>query len=233
VQALHLARNRSAFQRRLIDQPLMECVLADLALESEAATVLALRVAAAFDEAVREPAARPFARIATAIAKYWICKRAPGHVGEALECHGGNGYIEECMMPRLYREAPVNSIWEGSGNVICLDVLRALQREPESADALLAELRQARGAERRYARLIERLERALASREEGEARARRLVEDAALALQASLFLRHGPEALAAAFCAARLGEERGLAYGALPAGSDCRALIERALPVER
>src|SRR5208282_6070612 len=232
VQALHHCSYRTAFQRRLIDQALMQNVLADLALECEAATALAFRVARAFDDAGREPKARGFARIATAIAKYWICKRAPVHIGEALECHGGNGYVEECMMPRLYREAPVNGIWEGSGNVICLDVLRA----PESVAALLAELHAARGADRRYERFVERLKGQLAERGGLEARARRLVEDAAIALQASLLLRHAPPAIADAFCASRLddvpGGAHGLAFGTLPAGLDCRAIIERAMPVE-
>ena len=232
VQALHHCSHRTAFQRRLIDQPLMQNLLADLALESEAATALAMRVAAAFDEAGREPRRHPFARIATAIAKYWICKRAPALIGEALECHGGNGYVEECMMPRLYREAPVNSVWEGSGNVICLDVLRALRREPESAEALFAELNTARGGDRRYDRFVARLETALAEREGLETRARRLVEDAARALQASLLLRHAPAALADAFCAARLDDDPGLAYGTLPAGLDYAAIIARAMPVE-
>jgi len=237
VQALHHCSYRTAFQRRLIDQALMQNVLADLALESEAATALAFRVARAFDDAGREPKARGFARVATAIAKYWICKRAPVLVGEALECHGGNGYVEECMMPRLYREAPVNGIWEGSGNVICLDVLRALEREPESTDALLAELNAARGADRRYERFVERLERRLAERGGLEGRMRRLVEDTALALQASLLLRHAPPAIADAFCASRLddapGGGHGLAFGTLPAGLDFRVIIERAMPVER
>ncbi len=233
VQALHHASHRTAFQRLLIDQALMQNVLADLALESEAATALALRVARAFDEAVREPARRSFARIATAIAKYWICKRAPALVGEALECLGGSGYVEECMMPRLYREAPLNGIWEGSGNVICLDVLRALEREPDSREALMAELAAARGADRRYDALLGRIDAELAARGGWETRARRLVEDLALALQAALLLKSAPPAVADAFCASRLEGAHGLAFGTLPAGVDFTTIIERALPVER
>jgi putative acyl-CoA dehydrogenase len=232
VQALHHAAHRSAFQRRLVDQPLMRNVLADLALESEAATALALRVARAFDEATRDAAARPFARIATAIAKYWICKRAPAAVGEALECLGGSGYVEESMMPRLYREAPVNSIWEGSGNVICLDVLRALSREPDSVTALVAELEGARGADRRYDRFVDRLVAEFAERGDLEIRARRLIEDTALALQASLFLKTGRHASSDAFIASRLDGAHGLAFGTLPAGLDFAAIVERAQPTE-
>src|SRR5579875_2578896 len=167
VQALHHAGHRSAFQKRLIDQPLMRNLLADLALESAAATALALRLARAFDEGAQDRGQRAFARIATAVAKYWICKRAPMAVGEALECLGGNGYVEESMMPRLYREAPVNSIWEGSGNVICLDVLRAVAREPESIAALIAELDEARGVDRRYDRCFDGFKARLADRGAG------------------------------------------------------------------
>jgi len=230
VQALHHASHRTAFQRRLIDQPLMRNVLADMALESEAATALAFRVARAFDEAQHNDAARGFARVATAVAKYWICKRAPALIGEALECHGGAGYVEESVMPRLYREAPVNSIWEGSGNVICLDVLRALQREPECIEALLAELAAARGADQHYDRFADRLRAEIADRDGLELRARRLVEELALALQASLLVRHGPPALADAFCASRLAGGRALALGTLPAGLDLDAIIGRARP---
>jgi putative acyl-CoA dehydrogenase len=231
VQALHHCSHRSAFQRRLIDQPLMRNVLADMALESEAATALALRLARAFDEGGEDEGARCFARIATAIAKYWTCKRAPALVGEALECHGGNGYVEESPLPRLYREAPVNSIWEGSGNVICLDVLRAIEREPGSLEALLAELDAARGQDHRYALCLDRLKDELARREAAESRARRLVEAMALLLQASLLLRHAPPPLADAFCTARLQGDAGLAFGTLPPGADLAAIIERARPL--
>ena len=231
AQALHHAAHRSAFQKRLVEQPLMQNVLADMAIESEAATALAFRVARAFDESAGDERAHRFARIATAVAKYWICKRAPVLVGEALECLGGNGYVEESMMPRLYREAPVNSIWEGSGNVICLDVLRAIEREPDALDAVFAELDTARGRDQRYDWWIDQLKVELAERSGFDARARRLVEATALALQASLLLRHGPSAMAYAFCASRLAGGHGLAFGTLPQGVEFDPIIERARPV--
>lgn len=231
AQAAHHAAHRSAFGRRLSEQPLMQNVLADLALESEAATALALRLARAYDEAEADPAARAFARIATAVAKYWVCKRAPQMIYEAMECLGGNGYVEESVLPRLYREAPVNAIWEGSGNVICLDVLRAMVREPESVPALLTEIRAARGADRRLDVASARLEAELADPGEAEHRARRIVERMALALSASLLVRHAPPALADAFCASRLGEEGpGLAFGTLPPGVQAAAIVARATP---
>ncbi|HYB11308.1 MAG TPA: isovaleryl-CoA dehydrogenase [Alphaproteobacteria bacterium] len=232
VQALHHASHRSAFQRRLVDHALMRNVLADLTLESEAATALAFRVARAFGEGQDDEHARRFARIATAIAKYWICKRAPALVGEALECHGGNGYVEESVMPRLYREAPVNGIWEGSGNVICLDVLRTLEREPESVELLLAELSASRGLDARYDRFLDRLGVEIENRDERETRARRLIEALALALEAAILLRNDPANVANAFCASRLDGDRGLAFGTLPTGFDAIALIERAMPSE-
>jgi len=227
TQALHHARHRDAFGRRLWEQPLMRNVLADLALEAEAATALALRLGRAFDEAPGDPGERAFARIATAVAKYWVCKRAPHMIYEAMECLGGGGYVEESILPRLYREAPVNAIWEGSGNVIALDVLRAMAREPEALDALLGELRLAGGADRRFDAWLARLEAELADRDGAEGRARRLVECLALALQASLLLRGAPAAVADAFCAGRLGEG-GLAFGTLPPGADLHAILERA-----
>jgi putative acyl-CoA dehydrogenase len=230
AQALHHAAHRSAFGRRLAEQPLMQNVLADLALESEAATGLALRLARAFDAAAQDPRERAFARIATAVAKYWVCKRAPHAIYEAMECLGGNGYVEESVLPRLYREAPVNAIWEGSGNVICLDVLRALVREPETLPALLDELRLARGADRRLDAAVVALERELADPADAEARARRLVERMALALQASLLARTAPAPVSDAFCASRLGDEGHLTFGTLPAGVSCREIVERATP---
>src|SRR5437762_216549 len=166
----------------------MRAVLADLAIESEAATILMMRLARAYDRRSAEEAG--FRRIATAVAKYWVCKRTPVHVAEALECLGGNGYVEESILPRIYREAPLNSIWEGSGNVICLDVLRALHREPEARDALLEELRAARGADRRLDAVCAACEEQLTAPE--EASARRLVESLALALQGALLVRHAP-----------------------------------------
>ena len=217
AQAIHHAHYRTAFQRKLIDQPLMQNVLADLALEAEAALVLTLRLARSYDET--DAAAQLFRRVVTPAAKFWICKRAPSLALEAMEVLGGNGYVEECVMPRIYRELPVNSIWEGSGNVVCLDVLRAIGRDPQSAEVVLDEIRNAATADRRLAAftsmLAVRLEKpALAD----EAQARALNRDLALALQGALLVRYGPPALADAFCAARLGEERGGAFGVLPRG---------------
>ena len=168
VQAIHHASHRRAFGKLLIDQPVMQNVLADLAVESEAATALMARLARAYDRAATDEQERHFARIATAVGKFWVCKRAPAHVVEALECLGGNGYVEESIMPRLYREAPLNSIWEGSGNVMCLDVLRAIQREPQSLEALRGELASAKGTDSNYDRLLARLERELTLSEEIE-----------------------------------------------------------------
>ena len=229
AQAIHHAHYRTAFQRKLIDQPLMQNVLADLALEAEAALVLTLRLARSYDET--DAAAQLFRRVVMPAAKFWICKRAPSLALEAMEVLGGNGYVEECVMPRIYRESPVNSIWEGSGNVVCLDVLRAIGRDPQSAEVVLDEIRNAATADRRLAAftstLAVRLEKpALAD----EAQARALNRDLALALQGALLVRFGPPALADAFCAARLGEERGGAFGVLPRGVDTNAIIERATP---
>jgi putative acyl-CoA dehydrogenase len=230
LEAIHHARHRSAFGARLVDQPAMQNVLADLAIESEAATVAAFRVARSYDE----PEAAPFRRFATAVMKYWVCKRAAGHAAEALECLGGNGFVEESGMPLLYRDAPLNSIWEGSGNVAALDVLRALVKEPEGLPAFMAECQLAAGADARFdahlADMRGRAEAVFAS-EEPQFGARRLVEDLALSLQASLLIRHAPPAVADAFCAARLGGEAGRVYGTLPSSVDATAIIERAYPV--
>ncbi len=233
-RALHHARHREAFGQRLADHALMKNVLADLALESEAATALMLRLARGFDEAPDDESARAFARIATAVGKFWVCKRAPGVIYEAMECLGGNGYVEDSDLPRLYREAPVNAIWEGSGNVICLDVLRAMVREPESLVAFRAELRLARGGDARLDAALDALDVELGRREDAELRARGLVERMALALQAALLVRHAPSAVADAFCASRLAAEggRGLVLGTLPAAVDCDALLDRACPRE-
>ncbi|KFN50454.1 isovaleryl-CoA dehydrogenase [Arenimonas composti] len=227
VMALHHARHRSAFGRPLIAQPLMRAVLADLALESEAATALALRVAAAVDATPRDPAEAAFARLATALGKYHVCKRAPGFVNEAQECLGGIGYVEETGMPRLYRQAPLNSIWEGSGNIQCLDVLRALAREPACADAFFGELSRVRGGDERLDAEAEALRRELVASAGDEAGARRLVERLALALQAATLLR-ADAAVGSAFCAARLGPARGLAYGATPEPLPVDHLLDRA-----
>jgi putative acyl-CoA dehydrogenase len=231
AQATHHAAHRRAFGKRLVEQPLMQNVLADLALESEAATALTLRVARAVDEAPRDAAAAGFARIGTALGKYWICKRAPALVNEAQECLGGLGYVEESILPRLYREAPLNSIWEGSGNIQCLDVLRALARDAGTADAFFTELEAARGEHPALDAEVARLRRELGQPEAMETRARFLVERMALALQASLLLRSSSRATADAFCSSRLGGAHGLALGTLPAHAPLAELIERARPL--
>jgi putative acyl-CoA dehydrogenase len=232
AHAVHHARHRSAFGKRLAGHALMRNVLADLAIEAEAALVLAMRVARAVDAAPRDPFEAAFARLATAVGKYWTCRRAPGFVNEAQECLGGAGYVEESILPRLYRQAPLNSIWEGSGNIQCLDALRALQREPDAATAFFAELEAAAGLhaalDAEAARLRHHLED-LERGEQAEAGARRLAERMALALQASLLLRAASPA-AEAFCRSRLGGEHGLAMGTLPAGIDLAGLVDRALP---
>ena len=231
VQAAHHATHRSAFGGRLVDKPLMRNVLADLQVESEAATTLMLRLAGAVDRASRGDAdEQPFKRLAVAVGKYWVCKRQPSVVVEALECLGGNGYVEESGMPRLYREAPLNSIWEGSGNVQALDVLRAMTREPASVDAFFAELDRARGADPRLDDAVLGLKAGLADLDDVESRARRLVERMALALQGSLLVRHAPAAVADAFCASRLAGDWGHAFGTLPKGVDTGAVLARALP---
>jgi putative acyl-CoA dehydrogenase len=255
--AIHHARHRRAFGRLLIEQPLMTNVLADLAIESEAATVAAMRLARAYDASDASIASAAsaagggagrlagngdlaFRRLATAVLKYWICKRATAVAAEALECLGGNGYVEEWGLARIYRESPLNSIWEGSGNVQCLDVLRAIGRSPESLAALLAEIELARGADRRLDAWLDRLGRELAPAGAAgtagaagfaavEPQARRLVEALAVALEASLLVRHAPAAVAGAFCASRLGD-RGLAFGTLPSGLDLAAIVARHAP---
>ena len=224
------AAHRSAFGKRLADQPLMVNVLADLAIESEAATAVALRLARAYDEAPDDPNADAFKRLATAIAKYHVCKRAPGHAFEALECLGGNGYVEASGMPRLYREAPLASIWEGSGNVMALDVLRALARSPEALDAFFAEVDEASGADPRFDAFTAATRAELSDAEAIEPRARRVVERMALCLQGSLLVRHAPATVADAFCAARLAGDAGLSYGTLPAGVDAAAIVARHTP---
>jgi putative acyl-CoA dehydrogenase len=230
TQATHHAAYRVAFGKRLVEQPLMQNVLADLAIESEAATAAMLRLARAYDAGPADDAERLFARIATAVVKYWVCKRTPPLVAEALECLGGNGYVEESMLPRLYREAPLNSIWEGSGNVICLDVLRAMTRGPETVDAFFAEVDRARGADRRLDAHAAAMRAALADPAGLEGRARGLVEGLALALTGSLLVRDGDPAVAEAFCASRLAGGHGLAFGTLPRGVDCERIIARARP---
>jgi putative acyl-CoA dehydrogenase len=219
------AAHRSAFGKLLIDQPLMQNVLADLCVESEAATVMAMRLARAYDEHDT-----PIQRLATAVSKYWVCKRFPGLACEAMECLGGNGYVEESGMPRIYREAPLNSIWEGSGNVNALDVLRALSKSPEVLDAFFAEVETATGADARLDAFVTGVRGEFADLDAVETRARRIVERMALAFQGSLLVRHAPPAVADAFCASRLSGEAGFNYGTLPAGIDMRAIIDRHLP---
>jgi putative acyl-CoA dehydrogenase len=239
LEAIHHARHRSAFGALLVDQPAMRNVLADLAIESEAATATAMRVARSYDE----PGEASFRRFATAVMKYWVSKRAAGHAAEALECLGGNGFVEESGLPLLYRDAPLNSIWEGSGNVAALDVLRAIVKEPDGLPAFLAECELAAGGDRRLdehlARTRERLQSLFEGRPgdspeqrlyESQFGARALVEDLAVALEASLLVRHSPPAVADAFCAARLGGRGGRVYGTLPGGVDAGSIIDRALP---
>jgi putative acyl-CoA dehydrogenase len=224
AQATHHAAHRKAFGKLLSEQPLMVNVLADLAIESEATTVLMMRLARAFDG---EPALR---RIALAVSKYWCCKRAIAVVAEALECHGGNGYVEESILPRLYREAPLNSIWEGSGNVNALDVLRAVAREPQSVEAFFAELNTTRGESRRLDQIVQTLEHELHDPSEAEARARRVVEAMAIALECSLLLRHGDPKVAEVFCQARLGGA-GHQFGTLPPSAHLSGIVARHSPL--
>jgi putative acyl-CoA dehydrogenase len=229
AQAVHHAEHRRAFGDYLIDKPVMTGVLADLAVEAEAAAALALRLAAAVDAAEQ-----PLLRLLLPAAKYWVCKRAPAVAGEALECLGGNGYVEESGLPRLYREAPLNSIWEGSGNVNALDLLRAVARQPDGVEAVSAELAAARGADRRLDRAIGEvgalLAAAAADPAAAEPRARLLAERLAVTAQAALAVRFAPPSVADAFAATRLGRGGGLAFGALGDGLDVRALVARAAP---
>jgi putative acyl-CoA dehydrogenase len=232
AQALHHTANRAAFGNELIDQPLMRNVLADLCIESEAATISALRLARAYDAAIGgDEEAQRLKRVANAVLKYWITKRAPAHAVECLECFGGNGYVEESGMPRLFRESPLNSIWEGSGNVQCLDVLRAMVKSPASLEAFFAEVDEGGGAEPRLASFAAKLREELPGDVETiQVRARRVVEHMALALQASLLVRYGDPATADAFCASRLSGDWGQAFGTLPAGADFGRIIERHRP---
>jgi putative acyl-CoA dehydrogenase len=228
AQALHHTAHRSAFGAELIDQPLMQNVLADLCVESEAATVAAMRLARAYDQPSE---AAGFKRIATAVLKYWMCKRAAPHAVECLECLGGNGYVEESGMPRLFRESPLGSIWEGSGNVQCLDVLRAMVKSPQSVEAFFAEVDEAAGAEPRLDSYVAALREEIPGDVETiQHRARSVVERMALALQGSLLVRHGDSAVADAFCASRLSGDWGYAFGTLPAGTEFGRIIERHRP---
>ena len=228
--ATHHARGRSAFGRKLIDQPLMRNVLADLSLESEAATASMMRLARAYDEAAAgDENAALLQRLATPVLKYWICKRAPWHAVEALECFGGNGYVEDFPMARMFRESPLMSIWEGSGNVQCLDALRAMVKSPASFEAFFTEVGEGSGADPRLNSFVANLQVSIARDPETlEVRARQVVESMALAFQASLLVRHGDPAVADAFCASRLAGDWGGAFGTLPAGTDFEAILGRA-----
>jgi putative acyl-CoA dehydrogenase len=233
VQALNHTAHRSAFGAELIEQPLMRNVLADLCVESEAATVSALRLARAYDGvAAGDKEAFEFRRLANAVLKYWLCKRAPSHAVECLECLGGNGFVEESGMPRLYREAPLGSIWEGSGNVQCLDVLRAMVKNPNSVEAFFAEVLEAAGAEPKLDSYVSSLRDEIPGDIDTiQSRARRIVERMAISLQASLLVRYGDPAVADAFCASRLSGDWGQAFGTLPAGTDFGRIIDRHRPV--
>jgi len=229
AQAVHHATHRSAFGKALIDQPAMANVLADLAIDSEAATTVVLRIAGAVDRAARgDEAEKAFRRVALSVTKYWLCKRLASHTVEALECLGGNGYVEDSGMPRLYREAPLISIWEGSGNVAALDTLRAMAKEPEAIEAFFAELDRAAGTDARYDDALALLRKEFTDLDQLPFRARRLTERMALLLQGSLLLRDGNPAVADAFVRSRLAGDWGVAYGTLPAGVDTTTILERA-----
>jgi putative acyl-CoA dehydrogenase len=229
AQAANHCAHRSAFGKTLTDQPLMQTVLADLILESEAALVLTMRMGRSLDQMETDEHEAALARIVTAIGKFWICKRAPAQIYEAMECMGGAGYVEESILPRLYREAPVNSIWEGSGNVQCLDVLRAIGRESTTLDVLLATIERGLGNDPDLDRGIEQLKSAFAQRDDIEARARQIVEQCALLLQAVLLVETGNQSVADAFIAARLRRRSGI-YG-IPLGRQTtKSLIQRAMP---
>jgi putative acyl-CoA dehydrogenase len=231
AQATWHAHHRSAFGGVLDDKPLMANVLADLAVESEAATVAALRLARAFDGGEgAEEHEQLVRRLLTPVVKYWTCKRAPQHAAEALECLGGAGYVEESDLPRLFRQSPINGVWEGSGNVICLDVLRALARAPEALDAYWDEVDAAAGADARLDAAVAALRKELGDLDAVEARARRLVEQLALVFQGALLVQHAPAAVADAFAASRLAGDAGRAFGTLPPGLDLRSIVDRARP---
>ena len=230
AQITYYCTRREAFGKDLSNQPLMQNVLADLTIEQEAALVLTMRIARALDHRDEE-AENLLVRIGTSVGKYWICKRTPGHAYEAMECIGGSGVMEERIMPRLFRESPVNAIWEGSGNIQCLDMLRAMNREAGSLDAFLAEVERGRGGDRRLDHFIDSLSGDFRDTETVEYRARRVIEKMALALQGSLLVQFADNAVADGFCASRLTDgNSGWLYGSLPVGVDCKAIIGRALP---
>src|SRR5690349_1389356 len=230
TRAIHHAQHRKAFGEYLIDQPLMRNVLADLAVEAEAATIVAMRMAGATETAVRgDDRETLLRRIGLAASKYWVCKRATPHAAEAMECLGGNGYVEESGMPRLYREAPLMGIWEGSGNVSALDTLRAMATAPECIGVLFDELAKTTGHDRRLDAHVDGLKPQLEDLETIALRARKVAEDICLALQGSLLVRHGHPAVAEAFLATRMGGQWGGAYGSMPAGLDLAPILERVL----
>jgi len=228
VQAIHHCRQRAAFGKKLVDQPLMQNVLADLALESEAATALTMRIARALDSAEDSRHEKRLVRIGTVLGKYWICKRAPGHAFEAMECIGGSGVMEDSIMPRLFRESPVNAIWEGSGNIQCLDLLRAMHKDPGVLEAYYSEVDQAHGGNRHLDRAISRLKNQFADAGAMEYRARTLVGEMATVLQAALLVQQSSEEVAEAFCASRLAADNSHLYGTLPSSVNCNAIIDRA-----
>jgi putative acyl-CoA dehydrogenase len=233
VQALHHCRQRSAFGRLLVDQPLMQNVLADLVLESEAATALSMRIGRALDAEASDAQEALLLRIGTILGKYWICKRVPQHAAEALECIGGSGVMEDTPMPRLFRESPINAVWEGSGNVQCLDLLRAMQKTPAVLDAYFAEVGAAAGGNAALDRHVKALKQDLVALKDPEVAqfvSRDLADRLALAMQASLLVRHAPAAVADAFCVSRLSGAGHRQYGTLPQGVDCRAIMARAMP---
>ncbi|MCL4446068.1 MAG: acyl-CoA dehydrogenase family protein [Actinobacteria bacterium] len=230
AQATWHAKHRNTFSKLLSDHPLMENVLADMALESQAATAAAMRVARCYDQAENDEAEALLQRILTPVVKYWTCKRAPQFVAEALECTGGNGFVEESPMPRLYRQAPVNGVWEGSGNVICLDVLRAMSRDPRTVDAFTSEVSKAKGGNSTLDAAVADLSAALGSEDDLEPRARRLVEKMALVFQAALLVQHAPSQVSEAFCSSRLGADASTTFGTLDGPSGLGAIIERSVP---
>jgi len=229
-QAVHHCGLRAAFGARLIEKPLMRNVLADLVLEQEGALALSMRMARAMDGRAADEHEDLLVRLAVPVGKYWICKRTPAHAYEAMECIGGSGVMEDSMMPRLFRESPVNAIWEGSGNVQCLDVLRAMQKSPASVDAFFAELAKARGAHPAYDAHVTSLASDLRDTSDAEYRARDLVDRMALAIQSALLLQHAPGAVSDAYCRSRLAPAGHHNFGALPRGVDCGAILQRAWP---
>jgi len=231
AQITHHCSRRSAFGKRLIDQPLMQNVLADLVIEQEAALGLTLRIARALDNSEKDEREKALVRMGTAVGKYWICKRSAGHAYEAMECIGGSGVMEDSIMPRLYREAPINAIWEGSGNVQCLDMMRALTKNPDSLDAFMEETAKARGVNAQFDRAQQTLKSHFVSRDNMEFHARTIVEHMALVIQASSLIQFGDSTIADAFCRSRLSETNsGRVYGTLPDGIDCSFIIDRARP---